>query len=81
MREIPTDDCIRRCSTMRTRRRSEPGFDQVFEQLPQRGGLKAFQRLGGRTQGGARWHPVFLFARAQLSAVPDARTIERQDGA
>jgi len=47
--KIPTDNYIRLMLDRVSPEALQPCFDQVLEQLRQRDGLKAFQRLGGRT--------------------------------
>ena len=49
MKKIPTDNYIRLMLDKVSPEAFEPCFDQVIEQLRERGGLNAFQRLGGRT--------------------------------
>jgi hypothetical protein len=46
MKKIPTDNYIRLMLDKVSPEAFEPCFDQVIEQLRERGGLKAFQRLG-----------------------------------
>ena len=78
MEKIPTDNHIRTLLDAVSPQALQPCFDQVLEQLRERNGLKAFQRLGGTDTGGAGWNRVFLFAKAELPAVPDAQTKQRQ---
>ena len=49
MRKIPTDNYIRLMLDPVSPEALPPCFDQVIEQLRQRDGLRAFQRLGRRT--------------------------------
>src|ERR1019366_4962962 len=49
MKKIPTDNYIRLMLDQVSPEALQPCFDQVIEQLRERGGLKPFQRLGGRT--------------------------------
>jgi hypothetical protein len=49
MKKIPTDNYIRLMLDPVSPETLQPCFDQVIEQLRQRDGLKAFQRLAGRT--------------------------------
>ena len=49
MEKIPTDNPIRTPLDAVSPEALQPCFDQILEQLRQRNGLKAFQRLGGRT--------------------------------
>jgi hypothetical protein len=49
MKKIPTDNFIRLMLDPVSPEALQPCFDQVIEQLRQRDGLKAFQRLAGRT--------------------------------
>ena len=49
MKKIPTDNYIRLMLDPVSPETLQPCFDQVIEQLRERDGLKAFQRLGGRT--------------------------------
>jgi hypothetical protein len=49
MKKIPTDNYIRLMLDPVSPQALQPCFDHVVEQLRQRDGLKAFQRLGGRT--------------------------------
>ena len=49
MNKIPTDNYIRLMLDPVSPETLQPCFDQVIEQLRQRDGLRAFQRLGGRT--------------------------------
>jgi hypothetical protein len=49
MKKIPTDNYIRLMLDKVSPETLPPCFDQVIEQLRQRDGLKAFQRLEGRT--------------------------------
>jgi hypothetical protein len=49
MKKIPTDNYIRLMLDPVSPEALQPCFDQVIEQLRQRDGLQAFQRLGGRT--------------------------------
>jgi hypothetical protein len=49
MKKIPTDNYIRLMLDSVSPETLQPCFDQVIEQLRKRDGLKAFQRLGGRT--------------------------------
>ena len=49
MKKIPTDNYIRLMLDPVSTEALQPCFDQVIEQLRQRDGLQAFQRLGGRT--------------------------------
>ncbi len=48
MKKIPTDNYIRLMLDPVSPQSLQPCFDQVIEQLRERDGLKAFQRLGGR---------------------------------
>ena len=48
MKKIPTNNSIRLMLGKVTPEAFEPCFDQVIEQLRERDGLKAFQRLDGR---------------------------------
>jgi hypothetical protein len=81
MKKIPTDNYIRLMLDPVWPEALQPCFDQVIEQLRERDGLQAFQRLGWANAGGAGWNGVFLFAKTELPAVPDAQALERQDGA
>src|ERR1035441_10079170 len=49
MKKIPTDNYIRLMLDPVSPEALQPCFDQVIEQLRARDGLKAFQRLAGRT--------------------------------
>jgi hypothetical protein len=49
MEKIPTDNHIRTLLDAVSPEALQPCFDQILEQLRQRNGLKAFQRLAGRT--------------------------------
>jgi hypothetical protein len=49
MKKIPTDNDIRLMLDKVSPDAFEPCYEQVIEQLRERGSLKAFQRLGGRT--------------------------------
>jgi hypothetical protein len=49
MKKIPTDNYIRLMLDPVSPEALQPCFDQVLQELRQRDGLKAFQRLGGRT--------------------------------
>ena len=49
MKKIPTDNYIRLMLDKVSPEAFEPCFDQILEHLRARDGLKAFQRLGGRT--------------------------------
>ena len=49
MQKIPTDNYIRLMLDRVSPEALQPCFDQVLQQLRQRDGLKAFERLGGRT--------------------------------
>ena len=49
MKKIPTDNYIRLMLDPVSPETLQPCFDQVIEQVRERDGLKAFQRLGGRT--------------------------------
>jgi len=49
MKKIPTDNYIRLMLDPVSPQALQPCFDQVIEQLRERDGLQAFQRLGGRT--------------------------------
>ena len=49
MKKIPTGNYIRPMLDSVSPQALQPCFDQVIAQLQQRDGLKAFQRLGGRT--------------------------------
>ena len=49
MEKIPTDNHIRVLLDAVSPQALQPCFDQVLEQMKQRDGLKAFQRLAGRT--------------------------------
>jgi len=49
MKKIPTDNYIRLMLDPVSPEALQPCFDQVLEQLRQRDGLRAFERLGGRT--------------------------------
>lgn len=49
MKKIPTDNYIRLMLDPVSPESLQPCFDQVIERLRERDGLKAFQRLGGRT--------------------------------
>jgi hypothetical protein len=49
MKKIPTDNYIRLMLDPVSPEALQPCFDQVIEQLRRRDGLKAFQRLAGRT--------------------------------
>ena len=49
MKKIPTDNYIRLMLDPVSPEALQPCFDQVLEQMREHDGLKAFQRLGGRT--------------------------------
>ena len=49
MKKIPAGNCIRPMLDPVSPQALQPCFDQVVEQLRERDGLKAFQRLCGRT--------------------------------
>src|ERR1035441_1273744 len=77
MKKIPTDNYIRLMLDPVSPETLQPCFDQVIEQLRQRDGLKAFQRLVGADPGGAGWNRVFLFAETELPAVSHAQAGQR----
>jgi len=77
MKKIPTDNYIRQMLDPVCPEALQPCFDQVIEQLRERDGLKAFQRLAGRT-------PVALdgteyFCSQKLSC-PQCLTRKRANG-
>ncbi|MHB1952444.1 MAG: hypothetical protein ACYCOU_01750 [Sulfobacillus sp.] len=81
MKKVPTDNYIRPMLDKVSPETLQPCFDQAIEQLCERNGLKAFQRLGGRTL--VALDGTEYFCSQKLSPprrVPDAQAVERQDG-
>src|ERR1039458_5798923 len=65
MKKIPTDNYIRLMLDPVSPEALQPCFDQVIEQLREKDGLKAFQRLGGRALGGGGGARGFFFPGIQ----------------
>jgi hypothetical protein len=59
----------------------QPCLGQVLEQLRWPDGLKAFQRLSGRTLVALNGTEYCSPAKAELPAKADAQATQRQDGA
>jgi hypothetical protein len=64
MKNIPTDNYIRLMLDPVSPEALQPCFDLVIEQLWSEG----LSAVGGANAGGAGWHRVFLFAKAELPA-------------
>ena len=77
MKKIPTDNYIRLMLDPVSPQAFEPCFDQVIEQLRQRDGLKAFQRLGGRTLVALDGTEYFC---SQRLSCPQCLTRKRSNG-
>ena len=77
MKKIPTDNYIRLCSTRSPRRPCSPASTRSSEQLRERDGLKAFQRLGGRTLVALDGTEYFC---SQKLSCPQCLTRKRSNG-
>jgi len=77
MKKIPTDNFIRLMLDPVSPEALQPCFDQVIEQLRQRDGLKAFQRLGGRTLVALDGTEYFC---SQKLSCPQCLTRKRSNG-
>jgi hypothetical protein len=77
MKKIPTDNFIRLMLDPVSPEALQPCFDQVIEQLRQRDGLKAFQRLGDRTLVALDGTEYFC---SQKLSCPQCLTRKRSNG-
>ena len=77
MKKIPTDNYIRLMLDPVSPEALQPCFDQVIEQLRQRDGLQAFQRLGGRTLVALDGTEYFC---SQKLSCPQCLTRKRSNG-
>ncbi len=77
MKKIPTDNYIRLMLDKVSPETLQPCFDQVIEQLRKRDGLKAFQRLGGRTLVALDGTEYFC---SQKLSCPQCLTRKRSNG-
>ena len=77
MKKIPTDNYIRLMLDPVSPEALQPCFDQVIEQLRQRDGLKAFQRLGDRTLVALDGTEYFC---SQKLSCPQCLTRKRSNG-
>jgi hypothetical protein len=77
MEKIPTDNHIRTVLDMVPPEALQPCFDQVLEQLRERDGLKAFQRLAGRTLVALDGTEYFC---SQKLSCPQCLTRKRSNG-
>jgi hypothetical protein len=77
MKNIPTDNFIRLMLDPVSPEALQPCFDQVIEQLLQRDGLKAFQRLGDRTLVALDGTEYFC---SQKLSCPQCLTRKRSNG-
>ena len=77
MTKIPTDNYIRLMLDPVSPEALQPCFDQVIEQLRERDGLKAFQRLGGRTLVALDGTEYFC---SQKLSCPQCLTRQRSNG-
>ncbi len=77
MKKIPTDNYIRLMLDQVCPQALQPCFDQVVEQVRERGGLKAFQRLGGRTLVALDGTEYFC---SQKLSCPQCQTRKRSNG-
>jgi len=77
MKKIPTDNYIRLMLDPVSTEALQPCFDQVIEQLRQRDGLQAFQRLGGRTLVALDGTEYFC---SQKLSCPQCLTRKRSNG-
>ncbi len=72
MAKIPTDATIRSLLDPLHPSQLQGPFDRALAVLRERGGMKAFERLGGRTLIVFDGTEYFLLAKARLRPVPDA---------
>jgi hypothetical protein len=77
MKKIPTDNYIRLLLDPVSPEALQPCFDQVLQQLREREGLKAFQRLGGRTLVALDGTEYFC---SQKLSCPQCLTRKRSNG-
>jgi hypothetical protein len=77
MKKIPTDNYIRLMLDPVSPEALQPCFDQVIEQLRERDGLKAFQRLAGRTLVALDGTEYFC---SQKLSCPQCLTRKRSNG-
>ena len=77
MKKIPTDNYIRLMLDPVSPETLQPCFDQVIEQLRERDGLKAFQRLAGRTLVALDGTEYFC---SQKLSCPQCLTRKRSNG-
>jgi hypothetical protein len=77
MKKIPTDNYIRLMLDPVAPESLQPCFDQVLEQLRERDGLQAFQRLGGRTLVALDGTEYFC---SQKLSCPQCLTRKRSNG-
>jgi hypothetical protein len=77
MEKIPTDNPIRTLLDAVSPEALQPCFDQILEQLRQRNGLKAFQRLDGRTLVALDGTEYFC---SQKLSCPQCLTRKRSNG-
>ena len=77
MKKIPTDNYIRLMLDPVSPEAFEPCFDQVIEQLRERDGLRAFQRLGDRTLVALDGTEYFC---SQKLSCPQCLTRKRSNG-
>jgi hypothetical protein len=77
MKKIPTDNLIRLMLDKVSPEALQPCFDQVIEQLRKRDGLKALQRLGGRTLVALDGTEYFC---SQKLSCPQCLTRKRSNG-
>ena len=77
MKKIPTDNLIRLMLDKVSPEALQPCFDQVIEQLRERDGLKALQRLGGRTLVALDGTEYFC---SQKLSCPQCLTRKRSNG-
>lgn len=80
MEKIPTDNHIRTLLDTVSPEALQPCFDQVIATTTA-GRLEGISEAGGTDAGGSRWDRVFLFAKAELSAVSYSETKQQQGGA
>ena len=77
MKKIPTDNYIRLMLDPVSPEALQPCFDQVIEQMRERDGLKAFQRLAGRTLVALDGTEYFC---SQKLSCPQCLTRKRSNG-
>jgi len=77
MEKIPTDNHIRTLLDAVSPEALQPCFDQVLEQLRERDGLRAFQRLAGRTLIALEGTEYFC---SQKLSCPQCLTRKRSNG-